>query len=286
MSNAPTIVRLIRFPASLRLTRKGKQFIGPQRRSGPVILSERHDPIDCTFRITVPGVTFTTGGTTITHTEAFNEGEQRDLLLPWGLIVDADARIPQIILEIDVSYSGTTDLHTATAPVKLTYGVAKRRAVALAGAAVAAAAIGAAVAAKRKKAVVVDDEDDVELAVFNIASTKRAPAKASTKRPPKGSKITVVDEDDAEVTVYNTGRRPASSKKTSSSKKASSSTKKASSKKTSAKKASTAKKSSSKKQAGGTRRGSGASRSTPRTGARGSSSARKSASRRTTRKSR
>ena len=271
MNNAPTIVRLIRFPATLRLTRKGKQFIGPQRRSGPVILSERHDPIDCTFRVTAPGVTFTTGGTTITHTEAFGEGEQRDLLLPWGLIVDANARIPQLILEIDVSYSGTTELHTATVPLKLTYGMSSGQAAAVAGAAVAAVAIGAAVAKKRKrKAVVVDDDEDVELAVFNIASTKRAPAKASRKRPPKGSKVTVVDEDDAEVTVYNTGRRPAAAKK-----------------KAPAKKASTAKKKSpAKKPAGGTRRGSGASRPAPRKGGPGSSSARKSASRRTTRKSR
>lgn len=80
MNHVPTIVRLIRFPATLRLVRKGKQFVGPQLRSGPVLLSERHDPIDCTFRVTTPGVTFATGGTTVTGTEAFNEGEQRDLL--------------------------------------------------------------------------------------------------------------------------------------------------------------------------------------------------------------
>lgn len=87
MDNAPTIVRLIRFPETLRLSRKGHQFIGPLRRSGPVVLSERHEQVDVTFRITVPGVSFLTGGQNISVTEAFNEGEQRDVLLPWQLVV-------------------------------------------------------------------------------------------------------------------------------------------------------------------------------------------------------
>src|SRR5688572_15157389 len=105
MNNAPTIVRLIRFPASLRLTRKGKQFIGPQRRSGPVILSDRHDPIGRTFRVSAPGRPGDRGATSIALRRAVGEGEQREMLVPWGLIVDANARVPQLGLEIDVSYS-------------------------------------------------------------------------------------------------------------------------------------------------------------------------------------
>lgn len=296
-NNLPTVVRLVRFPQTYKLARKGRQYIGPLRRSGPVVHSDRHGAIDCTFRVTAPGVTFSTGNTSITVTEAFEEGEQRDLHVPWGLMVDANVRPPLIAIEIDLKYADEQEFHTATAPLKLAYGMSAGRKAGVAAAAVAAAAVGVAVA-KRKKNVVVDDEDDVELALFNIASTKRAPAKAGT-RPAKGSKVTVVDEDDAEVAVYNTGRRASSSKKTSKktskksvkkaapAKKSSQKTaaKKSTTKKSAAKK-STTKKAASKKQAGGSRRGSGASRSAPRKGARGSSSARKSASRRTTRKSR
>ena len=267
MNNAPTIVRLIRFPSSLRLVRKGKQFIGPLRRSGPVVLSEQHEPIDVTFRVSLPGVSFLTGGTTITVTEAFNEGEQRDVLLPWQLVVEADSRINQLILEIDVAYTGTEHLHTATVPLKLTYGVSRQRATAVAaGTALAAAAVAAVVSSRKKK----KREDVEEVAVYNVPAAprprKKAKGKVTVREVPKSTKA-------------------ASSKKTSkkaASKKAA--TKKAATKKASTKKA-PAKKASSKK-AGGTRRGSAASRSTRRTGGRGSSGARKSSARRSTRKSR
>lgn len=284
MDKAPTVVRLIRFPETLRLVRKGNQFIGPLRRSGPIVLSEHHEQIDVTFRITAPGVSFLTGGQSISVTEAFNEGEQRDVLLPWQLVVERNARIDMLILEVDVSYTGTTFLHTATVPLKLTYGVSRQRATAVAaGTALAAAAVAAvAVSRRRKRDVVVADEDEgVELALYNIGKSSKT---TSPRRKVKG-KVTVRDADETDLTVYNVGRakaRPtskkASSKKASSSKKAASSKKATSSKKT-------AKKAPAKK-AGGTGRGSAASRSAPRKGGRGSSAARKSPARRSTRKSR
>src|SRR5690349_9719276 len=98
MINAPTIVRLIRFPKTYRLEKRGNQFIGPLRRSGPLVLSERHAAIECTLRVTDPGLSFSTGGNTVTGVEAFAEGEQRDLLLRWTLVSDGRNRPKQIVM--------------------------------------------------------------------------------------------------------------------------------------------------------------------------------------------
>jgi len=242
MNNAPTIVRLIRFPASLRLTRKGKQFIGPLRRSGAVILSERHDPIDMTFRITVPGITFATGGTTVTHTEAFGEGEQRDFLLPWQLVAEADARIPHLLLELDVSYSGTADIHTATVPLKLTYGVSRMRAAAVVGGAVAAVAV-ATVANRRRKlrnAEVEETEVEVEVRPRRAASKKASSSrKASSKKKESSLSSRKAGGASSKKGAASSSKKGASSsKKAAPAKKAASSSKKAaSSKKASSSKA-------------------------------------------------
>lgn len=254
MNNAPTIVRLLNFPDTLRLARQGDRYVGGEKRSGAVILSERNEPIEVTFRVTAAGVEFATGATTVRRVEAFSEGEQRDIMVPWQLVVAADARIPNLILEIDVAYSGTTDVHTATAPLDLTYGVSRPKAAAVIGA-VAAVATAAAMAGRRARNVVADDDGDTELSLFNIAPTSRTPAPASTTRHPKDAKVTVVDEEEGEVEVYNVGRstrrastRKASARKASPARKASSSRKASSARKSStAKKASSAKKSSAKK---------------------------------------
>lgn len=269
--NAPTIVRLIRFPKTLTLDKKGNQYIGPLRRSGPVILSERHDPVECTFRLNDPGLSFATGGNTVQGVEAFNEGEQRDLLLPWALVADGRMRPAMIVMEIDVNYEGSAEKHTATIPIILKYGV-KRRVVGAVAAAAAAVAVAAAARGRKKKTVIAADDEDVEVSLFNIAPTSRTKTTAARTNV-RGAKVRVVDEEDVDLAVYNVGR------KTSSSKKKAASSKKAS-KKASAKKKAPAKK------AGGTRRGSSASRSAPRKGARGSSKARKASPRRSTRKSR
>jgi hypothetical protein len=286
MINAPTIVRLVRFPKTYALAKKGKQFVGPLRRSGPVILSERHDPIECTFRLTEPGLSFTTGGTTVMGTEAFNEGEMRDFLLPWALVSDGKARPRQIILEIDVNYEGSAEKHTATVPLALTYTM-RRRAVGTAVAVAAAAVAVAAASRGRKKNVVIDDEGDVEVSLFNVAPTSRT---RTTSRPTnvKGAKVRVVDEEDVDLAVFNVPtRRPSSKKKESQlSRKRSAAKARPASKNASSKKASSRKASSKKapaKKAGGTPRGSAASRSAPRKGARGSSAARKSSARGSTR---
>ena len=306
MNNPPTIVKLLRFPESLRLTRKGRQFIGALHRSGPIVLSERHDAVDVTLRVTMPGFSFLTGGDSITVTEAFNEGEQRDVLVPWQLVVNGDQRPAEIVLEIDAAYSGTTDLHTATAPIELTYGMSSGQATAVAAGAALAAAAVAAVAAGRRKRKVVEDED--ELTLLNIGRSR------GSNRGGAGKVVEVRDADDTDIEVLNVGRTssrstkkkgsstkrgPAKARSASSTKKASakkSSAKKGSAKKASTKKASTKKQSPAKKKApakkasakkaGGTGRGSSASRSAQRTGARGSSKARKSPARRSTRKSR
>lgn len=275
MMNAPTIVRLIRFPKALRLEKKGNQYLGPQRRSGPLVLSERHAAIQCTFRLTEPGFTFLTGGNTVQGVEAFSEGEQRDLLLPWAIVSDGKTRPKQIVMEIDLNYEGSVEKHTATVPIALTFSVRRRVVGALAaGAAAAAVALVASSSRGRKKIIVNDEDEDVELSLFNIAPTSRTKTTASRTNI-KGAKVTVADEEDVEVAVYNVPR----ARKAASSKKKVSSSKKASSKKAPAKKASA-------KKAGGTPRGSASSRSVPRKGARGSSKARKAAPRRTTRKSR
>ena len=270
MINAPTVVRLIRFPKSLRLEKKGNQFIGPRKRSGPLILSEKHAAVECTFRVSDPGLSFSTGGNTVSGVEAFAEGETRDLLLPWQLVADGRNRPKQIILEIDVNYEGAAEKHTATESIALTYGVRRR----VVGAAVAATAAAVAVAAAtrgRRKNVVIDEDDDVEASLFNVPSTSRTRA-TSARTDVKGAKVRVMDEEDVDLAVFNVpATRRASSKKISS-------------KKASAKKASTKK--APAKKAGGSRRGSAASRSVPRKGARGSSKARKSSARRSTRKSR
>jgi hypothetical protein len=286
MNTAPTIVRLIRFPASLRLTKKGKTFVSSQQRSGPLLLSERHEAVEVTLRIPVPGITFATGGQTVTRTEAFNQGEQRDVLLPWALVVEAESRVPTLGLEIDIRYEGDSEVHTATMPVQLHYAMLGRGATAaIAGAAVATAV---AVATRRRKAdVVIGDDEPVEVSLFNIAPTSKVPAPAPAKGPSKKEKLRVFDADQAELAVMNTAplRRPASKKtaaKKAAAKKAPA--KKAATKKTPARKA-PAKKASSKK-ASASRRGSAASRSARRTGGSGSSKARKSPARRSTRKSR
>src|SRR4028119_1132122 len=98
MNDAPTVVRLLRFPATLHLTKKGNQYFSGMKRSGPLILSGRHDAVTATLKVNTPGVTFSTGGTSISYTEAFNEGEQRDLLLPWELVVEHDARPETLLL--------------------------------------------------------------------------------------------------------------------------------------------------------------------------------------------
>ena len=151
MSIPPTVVRLLRFPKSLTLTRKGREFRGPAKRSGALVLSERHDPVDVTLRSTVPGVTFATGGTSITRMEPFAEGEQRDLLVPWSLVVDATMRTPQILLELEVGYADTPDRHVVTVPIKLSYGRV-RTTVAVGAAVAAAAAVATAVVVKTRKA--------------------------------------------------------------------------------------------------------------------------------------
>lgn len=277
--SAPTIVRLIRFPKTLHLDKKGNRYVAPLRRSGPVILSERHDPVECTFRLNDPGLSFATGGNTVHGVEAFNEGEQRDLLLPWTLVAEGRIRPTMIVLEIDVNYEGSAEKHTATIPIILKYGV-KARVVGAVAAAAAAVAVAAVAKSRNKKTVIAADDEDVEVSLFNIAPTSRT--KTTARRTDvKGAKVRVVDEEDVDLAVYNVGRRPAT-KKASSKKKESSLSRK---KSASAKKASSKKKAPAKK-AGGTRRGSSASRSAPRKGARGSSKARKAAPRRTTRKSR
>jgi hypothetical protein len=308
MNNAPTIVRLLHFPESIRLGRKGDQFVGPLRRSGLLVLSEREGPIDVTFRLPLPGFSFLTGGTAFTVTEVFNEGEQRDVLAPWQLVVDANHRAETLVFEIDIAYTGTSDVHTATVPIELEYGVSRRKAAVAAGTALAAAAVAVVAASRRRSTIVADDDQDVELSLFNFAPTSKT---TSPRVTPKGAKITVRDADQADVAVLNVGRAPsrpgktkarpaakrssakkkAPAKKTASKKVTSkkSAARQTASKKASAKKA-PAKKATSKKaparKAGGTRRGSPSSRSTQRTGARGSSAARKSAARRSTRKSR
>lgn len=184
MNNAPTIVRLIRFPESLRLARKGREFIGPLRRSGPVVLSDRHDPIDVTFRVTAPGFSFLTGGDTITVTEAFNDGEQRDVLVPWQLVADGRQRVSAIVLEIDVAYAGTDDLHTATVPIELTYGMSSGQATAVvAGAALAAAAVAAVTVGRRKRKVVVDEEE-VEVSAVRKTNRTSGTTKTNKKKAP------------------------------------------------------------------------------------------------------
>jgi hypothetical protein len=196
--------------------------------------------------VTAAGVEFATGATTVRRVEAFSEGEQRDIMVPWQLVVAADARIPNLILEIDVAYSGTNDVHTATVPLDLTYGVSRPKAAAVIGA-VAAVATAAAMAGRRTRNVVADDDGDTELSLFNIAPTARTPAPASTTRHPRDAKVTVVDEEEGEVEVYNVGRSTgrASTRKTSA-RKAPSGRKASSARKTpSARKASSAKKSSS-----------------------------------------
>lgn len=181
MINAPTVVRLIRFPKTLRLEKKGNQFFGPLKRSGPLILSERHAAVECTFRLTDPGLSFATGGNTVTGVEAFGEGEQRDLLLPWALVSDGKARPAQIILEIDVNYEGAAEKHTATVPVALTYGVRRRviGAVAAAAAAVAVAAVSRSrkASAKKKAASSKKASSKKASASSKKTSTKKAPAK-------------------------------------------------------------------------------------------------------------
>lgn len=253
MNNAPTIVRLLNFPDTLRLARQGDTYVGAEKRSGAVILSERNEPIEVTFRVTAAGVEFATGATTVRRVEAFSEGEQRDIMVPWQLVVAADARIPNLILEIDVAYSGTNDVHTATAPLELTYGVSRPKAAAVIGA-VAAVATAAAMAGRRARNVVADDDGDTELSLFNIAPTSRTPAPASTTPHPKDAKVTVVAEEEGEVEVYNVGRstgrastRKASPRKASPGRKASSARKSSTAKKASSAKKSSAKKSSSKK---------------------------------------
>jgi hypothetical protein len=282
MINAPTIVRLIRFPKSLRLEKQGKEYRGPLRRSGPLILSERHEAVEVTFRLNEPGLSFATGGNTVTAVEAFNEGEQRDLLVTWALVSNGKARPAKIVMEIDVRYQDSGEKHTGTAPLTLTYGM--RRGVAgvvAAGAAAAAVALAAAASGRRKKRIIAADDEDVEVSLFNVAPTSRTRTTAARTNI-KGAKVTVADEDEVELAVYNV---PRTTKKAASSKKASSSSKKAASSRKAAAKKAPAKKAPAKK-AGGTRPGSSASRSAPRTGARGSSKAQKSSSRRTTRKSR
>jgi len=299
MSNAPAIVRLLRFPESLRLSRKGGQFEGPLQRSGPLVLSERQDAIDVTFRITAPGFSFLTGGTSIAVTEAFNEGEQRDVLVPWQLVAEGDRRIDLLVLEVAVAYSGSPDVHTASVPLQLEYGISRRQAAVAAGTALAAAAVAAVAASRRRRTVIVNDEEDVELSLFNFAPTAKT---TSPRTPVKGAQVSVRDAGEADVAVLNVGRAPARSAARSAPARTSKNTaakKRTPATKSAAKKAAPAKKSASKtattknsskkapaRKAGGTRRGSTASRSARRTGARGSSAARKSASRRSTRKSR
>lgn len=264
MINAPTIVRLLRFPTSIRLEKKGNQYFGPLRRSGPVVLSERHDPVECTFRLTDPGLSFATGGKTVHGVEAFNEGEQRDLLLPWALVAEGNIRPARIIMEIDVNYEGSAEKHTATVPLALTYGV-RRRVVGAVMAGAAATAVALVAARRRsKKTVVAADDEDVEVSLFNIAPTARTPASSAATNV-KGAKVTVADEEDVELAVYNV-QRP---RKAASSKKKASSSKKASA----SKKASTSKKASSSKKA-----------SKAASAQRGSSKARKAAPRRSSKR--
>ena len=192
MINAPTVVRLLRFPKSLRLEKKGNQFFGPLRRSGPVILSEKHAAVECTFRLNDPGLEFATGGNTIMGVEAFNEGEQRDLLLPWALVSDGKVRPARILMEIDINYEGSAEKHTATVPLALTYGV-RRRVIGAVAAGAAAAAVAVAVATSRRKTARKKAASAKKAAPAKKAasSKKAAPAKkassskkASTKKAP------------------------------------------------------------------------------------------------------
>lgn len=172
MINAPTIVRLIRFPKTYRLEKKGNKFFGPHKRSGPVILSDHHEAVECTFRLTDPGLSFATGGNTVMGVEAFNEGEQRDLLLPWALVSDGKLRPAMIVMEIDVNYEGSAEKHTATMPLVLTYGV-RRRVIGAVAAGAAAAAVAVAAAAKRGR--------NTKKASSKKASSKKKPAAATKK---------------------------------------------------------------------------------------------------------
>ena len=177
-TTAPTIVRLLRFPTSLRLTRKGRVFAGPLKRSGALVVSERHATIDITLRVTDTDIEFQGGEKALTVVEAFTEGEQRDLLVPWGLVVRGRTRTKLILMEVEVGYEGTPDRHIATVPLKLTYAIP--RPVVAAGVAVAAAAVAVAVARQRKSAA---KRAATKKASAKKASAKKAPAKkASAKK--------------------------------------------------------------------------------------------------------
>ncbi len=175
MNATPTIVRLLRFPASLRLLKKGAQYLSGKKRSGALILSERHQPVEVTFRTTLPGVSFSTGGTSVTSTEAFTEGEQRDVLLPWTLVVEQGELPSELLLEIDVAYDGK-ERHTATVPLKLLYGIPV--VTVAVGAAIAVAAVAATMVSRRKSKVVAEDR---EIEISSTPSKARKPSKAASK---------------------------------------------------------------------------------------------------------
>jgi hypothetical protein len=215
MINAPTMVRLLRFPTTLRLTRSGKIFRSPLRRSGPVVLSERQAAVIVTLRVTMPGVTFATGSNEATVQEAFSEGEQRDVLLPWALEVDAKQRIPQVVLEIDLAYEDSPERHTGTVPINLTYGVKKRVVV---GAALAAAAVAAAASASRRRKLTAPVTREEVVVAVPPARKQASPSKkkaASSKKATAARKAAPSKKASSKTAAKKTSAKKSSATKSS-----------------------------------------------------------------------
>lgn len=124
-SDVPHVVRLKGFPKTLELIKRGRGYRSNPKHSGAVIDAERRGTVEATLRVTLPGVSFTTGETTIAKKEDFPDGGQRPLLLGWALAVQG-AKPEQIIIEYEVGFAGDRTRNTATALVKLKYSVAPR----------------------------------------------------------------------------------------------------------------------------------------------------------------
>lgn len=217
MNDAPTIVRLLRFPQTLRLTKKGKEYSSGIKRSGPLLLSAQHEPVEVTFRVNLPGVSFAGGAKTVTAAEAFGEGEQRDVLVPWELVVaDQKVRPASLILEIDVSYAGSAVKHTATVPLKLTYGI--RASTVAVGAALAVAAVAATVVKRRKSSqrlTAEDIPDEIVLAEFDVdPAPRRKPAKKAASKKASTTKKTPAKKASAAPRKASGGGKSASRRPT------------------------------------------------------------------------
>lgn len=203
MNATPTIVRLLRFPTSLRLLKKGAQYLSGKKRSGALILSERHHSVEVTFRTNLPGVSFSTGGTSLTSTEAFTEGEQRDVLLPWTLVVEQGELPAELLLEIDVAYEGK-ERHTATVPLKLRYGIPV--VTVAVGAAIAVAAVAATVVSRRKPKLIVEDG---EIEIPSTPRKARKPSRKAASKPAASKKSSA--KPAASSSKKASGTRPGSS---------------------------------------------------------------------------